>query len=125
MNPNTLTRPRSTASTPAPLSRNESKRRNPRCWAPLNRTLTRAALFSAAFVASASVIVAVGAAFDRVSRQPWLRDTPMARAEMASCSVQAGRTQRDDCQRRVVAAAQARDAGARQFAAAASAVRAR
>ena len=92
---------------------------------PLNRTLTRAALFSAAFVAGASVIVAVGSAFDRVSRQPWLRDTPMARAEMASCSVQAGRTQRDDCQRRVVAAAQARDAGARQFAAAASAVRAR
>ncbi len=92
---------------------------------PLNRTLTRAALFSAAFVASASVSVAVGAAFDRVSRQPWLRDTPMARAEMASCSVLAGRTQRDDCQRRIVAAAQARDAGARQFATAASAVRSR
>ena len=91
----------------------------------LNLILTRAALFSAAFVASSGVVVAVGAAFDSVSRQPWLRDTPMARAEMASCSVQAGRTQRDDCQRRVVAAALARDAGARQFAAAASAVRAR
>lgn len=87
----------------------------------LNRTLTRAALFGAAFVASSGMVVAVGAAFDSVSRQPWLRDTPMARAEMATCSVQVGRRQRDDCARRVVAAAQARDAGARQFAAAAAA----
>lgn len=72
--------------------------------------LTRAAIVVASFVASATLMAAIGAAFDGVA-QPWLRDTPSARLEVARCDALAQRAARRDCLRAVVADARERDAG--------------
>jgi hypothetical protein len=75
--------------------------------------VVRPACFAAAFVASAVVMAAVGSAFDRVSRSPWVRDSPQARAVAAECAGRPSREARRECARRYVAAVQAREGGVR------------
>jgi hypothetical protein len=80
--------------------------------------LVHAACFAAAFVASSAAVLAVGAAFHSSSREPWLRDSPLARAVAQRCSAVVERAERRECVRAAVVLAQARDAGATQFGAA-------
>ncbi len=83
----------------------------------LRPPLQRAACFAGAFVASATVLLAVAAAFDSTSSAPVLRDTPAARLAVARCDALADRAQRHVCVRRLVAEAVARDRGEARLAA--------
>jgi hypothetical protein len=83
----------------------------------LKRLLARAAVFAAAFVTSATLLLAVGGAFYSVSSEPVLADSPQARFAVAGCDAIGDRVARQRCVRRLVAEAQARDAGAAQLAA--------
>jgi hypothetical protein len=65
---------------------------------------------------SATLLLAVGSAFYTVSSEPVLADSPEARAAVAACDVNGDRVARQNCIRRLVARAQARDAGASQLA---------
>lgn len=78
--------------------------------------LTRAAVFAAAFVTSATLLVAIGGAFYSVSSEPVLADSPRARSAVAACDELGDRVARQRCVKRLVAEAQARDAGAAQLA---------
>lgn len=71
----------------------------------------RAAIFVASFAAASAVMVAVGGAFHVAGSRPVLRDSPQARALVARCDARPQRDERRDCVRRVIAAAEARDAG--------------
>lgn len=77
----------------------------------------RAAGLAAAFAASATLLLAVGAAFYTVSSEPVLADSPQARSAVARCDALGDRIARHDCVRRLVAEATAHDAGAAQLAA--------
>ena len=79
--------------------------------------LMRAALVLASFFTTSTLLLVLGALFDDASRQPWLRDTPQARAAVATCHAHAAREARRSCLRAVVAEAQARDAGMSRLAA--------
>lgn len=71
----------------------------------------------ASFAMAAAVMLVVLAAFDSVSREPFLRDSLQARAAVARCDAQGERAARQRCVRRLVAAAKASDAGAARVAA--------
>lgn len=77
----------------------------------------RAAVLAAALATSATLLLAVGAAFYSVSSEPVLADSPHARSADASCDALGDRIARHHCVRRLVAEAKARDAGAAQLAA--------
>jgi hypothetical protein len=79
--------------------------------------VARAALFVAAFLAASASMLLVGAAFHSASPPAWLRDSPQARAAVAECAAASHRREQQACVRRVVADAQARDAGAARLAA--------
>lgn len=66
----------------------------------------------ASFAMAAAVMLVVFAAFDSVSREPFLRDSVQARAAVARCDAQGDRVARQRCVRRLVAAAKASDADA-------------
>jgi hypothetical protein len=83
----------------------------------LKRHLARTATFAAAFATSATLLVAVGGAFYRVSSAPVLADSPQAQLAVAGCDALGDRAARQHCVRRLVAEAMARDAGAAQLAA--------
>ena len=83
----------------------------------LKRLLARASVFAAAFVTSATVLLAVGGAFYSVSTEPVLADTPQARSAVAGCDALGDRAARQLCVQRLVAQARARDAGVAQLAA--------
>ena len=85
-----------------------------RYYERLKHHLARAALFAAAFATSASVLLAVGAAFHGVSSEPLLADSPRARSAVAACDALGDRVARQHCVQRLVAQAKARDAGAAQ-----------
>ena len=53
--------------------------------------LMRAALVLASFFTTSTLLLVLGALFDDASRQPWLRDTPQARAAVATCHAHAAR----------------------------------
>lgn len=76
----------------------------------------RAAAFAAAFATSATVFVAIAAAFYSVSSEPVLADSPQARSAVADCDAHGDRVARQHCVRRLVARAKAHDAGASQVA---------
>lgn len=78
--------------------------------------LARATVIAAAFVMSAALLLAVGVAFHSVSSEPVLADTPPARLAVAGCDALGNRVARQHCVQRLVAQAQARDAGAAQLA---------
>jgi hypothetical protein len=80
--------------------------------------LARAALVAASFAASSLIMLAIGSAFHGASSEPWLRDSPHARAAAERCAVYAARQARHQCVRAAVMEARARDAGAAQLAAA-------
>jgi len=80
----------------------------------------RAAIFTAAFATSATLLLAVVGAFYSVSSAPVLADSPQARSAVAGCDALGDRVARQHCVRRLVAEAKARDAGAAQLAALAS-----
>ena len=69
----------------------------------------RAALPGAAFVASSVLLGAVLAAFDSVSREAWLSDSPRARLAVARCDALGDRAARRHCVYHLVAQARARD----------------
>lgn len=77
----------------------------------------RAAHFAAAFAASATLLLAVLGAFYSVSSESVLADSPQARSAVARCDALRDRAARQRCVRRLVAEAEARDAGAAQLAA--------
>lgn len=88
-----------------------------RFYESLKSLLARASVFAAAFVTSATVLLAVGSAFYSVSSEPVLADTPQARFAVAGCDARGDRSARQRCVQRLVAQAQARDAGTAQLAA--------
>lgn len=77
----------------------------------------RAAVLAAAFATSATLLLAVGAAFYSVSSELVLADSPHARSAIARCDALGDRIAQHDCVRRLVAEAKAHDAGAAQLAA--------
>ena len=87
-----------------------------RYYERLKGLLARAALFTAAFATSATVLLAVGGAFHGVSSEPVLADSPRARFAVAGCDALGDRALRQHCVQRLVAEAKARDAGAAQVA---------
>ena len=88
-----------------------------RCYEGLKYLLARAAVFAAAFVTSATLLLAIGSAFYSASSEPVLADTPQARFAVAGCDALGNRVARQHCVQRLVAEAQARDAGSAQLAA--------
>jgi hypothetical protein len=76
----------------------------------------RVALFAAAFTTSATLLLAVVGAFYSVSSDAVLADSPEARSAVAGCDARGDRVAQQHCVRRLVARAQARDAGASQIA---------
>lgn len=84
---------------------------------PTRTARLRAAFAGAAFAAAATLVFAVVAAFDSVSREPFLRDTPEARLAVARCDMLGERQARQHCLQRLVAAAKASGAGASRVAA--------
>lgn len=88
-----------------------------RFYERLKGLLARVAVFAAAFVTSATLLLAVGSAFYTVSSEPVLADSPRARLAVAGCDALGDRVARQHCLQRLVAEAQARDAGAAQVAA--------
>jgi hypothetical protein len=84
----------------------------------LKAMAARTAIVAASFVATVTLMLAVGAAFHAASSQPWLRDTPQARSAVARCAGRSDRETRQQCLQAVVAEARARDAGGARLAAA-------
>lgn len=82
----------------------------------LQHALARAAWVAASFAASSLTVLAVGALFHHAARDPWLRDAPQARENVARCEALDDRGRQQACLRAVVAAARQRDAGATQVA---------
>lgn len=76
----------------------------------------RAVVVVASFATAATVMIAVLAAFDGASREPFLRDTPEARLAVARCEASGERAQRAQCLRRLIAAAKASGPGAARVA---------
>ncbi|MBL8289799.1 MAG: hypothetical protein JNL85_17580 [Rubrivivax sp.] len=70
----------------------------------------------ASFAMAAAVMLVVLAAFDSVSREPFLRDSREARAAVARCDARGDRAARERCVRRLIAAAKASDADAARIA---------
>jgi hypothetical protein len=85
-----------------------------RYYGCLKNFWTRAALSAAAFAMSATLLLAVVSAFYIVSSEPVLADSEEARAAVAECDAHVDRVARQRCVRRLVAKAQAEDAGASQ-----------
>lgn len=77
----------------------------------------RAVVAVASFATAATVMTTVLAAFDSVSREPFLRDTAEARLAVARCEASGERAKREHCVRRLIAAAKASGAGAARVAA--------
>jgi len=90
-----------------------------RYYGCLKNPRVRVALGAAAFATSATLMLAVLGAFYSVSSEAVLADSPEARAAVAGCEARV-RLGRQQCVRRLVANAQARDAGASQVATVAS-----
>jgi len=88
-----------------------------RYYEPFKHFWPRAAAFAAAFAMSATLLLAVAAAFHSVSSEPVLADSPQARSAIAGCDARGDRAARQHCVRRLVASAKAHDAGASQLAA--------
>jgi hypothetical protein len=88
-----------------------------RYYERLKCLLARAAVFAAAFATSATLLLAVCGAFYSVSSEPVLANSPWARFAVAGCDALGDRVARQQCVRRLVAEAKARDAGATQLAA--------
>lgn len=89
-----------------------------RAFHPLSHPLWHVACVAASAVVSVGVLLVVGVAFDSASSQPWLTDSPRARAAVAACDRLSVREQRHVCVRQLALAAQARDRGAAVLAAA-------
>lgn len=83
----------------------------------LKSFLAGSAIVAASFAASSLIMLAVASAFHAASSEPWLRDSPHARAVAERCGTYAGREARHQCVRGAVMQARARDAGAAQLAA--------
>ena len=83
----------------------------------LKSTLIRSALVAASFVATSSLMLTIGAVFHGASSQPWLRDSPQARAAVARCAALVHRNDRLDCMHTVIAQARQRDNGTTRVAA--------
>jgi len=79
-------------------------------------TAMRTVVAVAALATTAAVMLVVLAAFDGVSREPFLRDTPEARLAVARCEATGERAHRASCMRRLIAAAKASGAGAARVA---------
>lgn len=76
----------------------------------------RAVVAVASFATAAAVMSTVLAAFDSVSREPFLRDTAEARRAVARCEGHGERATRDRCVRQLIAAAKASGTGAARVA---------
>jgi hypothetical protein len=83
---------------------------------PFKHFRARAAAFAAAFVVSATLMIAFVGAFYSVSSESVLADSPQARSAVAGCEARGERVARTQCLRRLVASAKAHDAGASQIA---------
>lgn len=81
------------------------------------RSTGRAVVAVASSATAAAVMSTVLAAFDSVSREPFLRDTAGARLAVARCEGTGERAKRDRCVRQLIAAAKASAAGAARVAA--------
>ena len=88
-----------------------------RLYESLKCLSARAAVIAAALATSATLLLAVSAAYYSVSSEPVLADSPYARSAVAGCDALGDRVARQHCVRRLVAEAKARDAGAAQLAA--------
>ena len=82
----------------------------------LRNLRARVALGAAAFATSATLMLAVLSAFYSVSSEAVLADSPEARSAVAGCESRGDDVAQRNCVRRLVANAQARDAGASQVA---------
>jgi hypothetical protein len=87
-----------------------------RYYGYLKSFAARATSCAAALAISATLLIAVLGAFYSVSSGPVLADLPEARSAVADCEARGDRAARQNCIRRLVARAQARDAGASQVA---------
>jgi len=83
---------------------------------PFKHFRARAAAAAAAFAMSATLLLALVAAFYSVSSEPVLADSPQARSAVAGCGAHGDRVDRRQCVRRLGARARAHDAGASQLA---------
>lgn len=75
-----------------------------------------AVVAAASFATAAAAMLTVLAAFDSVSREPFLRDSPEARLAVSRCDASGERMKREHCMRRLIAAAKASGAGAARVA---------
>ena len=100
---------------PPTITRKKTMKSLPHPKPPARR---RVVLAVAAVAAAAAQFIVVTAAFDDVSREPFLRDTAPNRLAVARCDAQGAREARHQCVRRLVAAAKASDAGVARLAAA-------
>ena len=82
----------------------------------LKNLWTRVALCAAGLAMSATLLLAVGSAFYSVSSEAMLADSLEARSAVAACEARGDRIARQQCVRRLIARAQAQDAGASQVA---------
>ena len=87
-----------------------------RRYGHLKNFWARVGLSAAAFATSATLLLAVLAAFYTVSSDPVLADSPEAQSAVAGCDALRERVARQQCVRRLVARARAQDAGASQIA---------
>jgi len=94
-----------------------------RYYGYLRNFWTRVGLGAAAFAMSATVLLAVISALYIVSSEPVLADSAEARSAVAACDARGDRVARQRCVRRLVANAQAQDAGASQVAIAGASTR--
>ena len=86
-----------------------------RHYGRLRNLWARVALFAAALATSTTLLVAVLGAFYSVSSEAVLADSREARYAVAECAARGDRVAREHCVRRLVARAQAQDAGASQI----------
>jgi hypothetical protein len=91
-----------------------------RYYGRLKNLRARVAFGAAAFATSATLLLAVLSAFYSVSSEALLADSPEARSALAGCESRGDDVARRHCVLRLVARAQARDAGASQVAAVAA-----
>jgi hypothetical protein len=87
-----------------------------RYYGCLKNLRARVALGAAAFATSATLMLAVLGAFYSVSSEAVLADLAEARSAVADCESRGDDVAQRNCVRRLVANAQARDAGASQVA---------
>lgn len=76
----------------------------------------RAVIAMTSFATAAAAMFVVLAAFDSVSREPFLRDTSEVRLAVARCEAASGRAKREHCMRQLIAAAKASGVGAARVA---------